>query len=219
VTRPFTLDTLGAHPQGSGLERTGIKQFPTEYHSQIPLALALGLAKILRPDDIEAVHVQTYHLAWSEIGSEPEKWDPQTRETADHSLPYMLAAALRDGTISVNTFEEGRIRDPALRPLMRRILVSENAEYTRDFPRFMRNRIEITTRDGRTHADEGRYPRGHVENPMSDAELEAKFRALCNGRLGAAQCDRTLDTIWHLDAAADLDRLFELVRLDTTTTH
>src|SRR5690606_39214881 len=102
---------------------TGIKFFPTEYHSQIPLGLALDLRANVATADIESVHVETYHLAWSEIGSEREKWDPQTRETADHSLPYMLAAALQDGSISLATFEETRIRDPQLRPLMNRIRV------------------------------------------------------------------------------------------------
>jgi 2-methylcitrate dehydratase len=218
VTGPFTLDALGAHPRGSGLERTGIKQFPTEYHSQIPLGLALELRKNFRPEEIEAVHVQTYHLAWSEIGSEPEKWDPRTRETADHSLPYMLAAALQDGAISVHMFDEVRIRDPALRPLMNRIKVSENPHYTREFPRLMHNRIEIATHDGRTYTDEGVHPHGHVEHPLSDAEVEAKFRALCADRLGTAQCERALDTIRHLDTAADLGALFDLVRIETTTT-
>jgi 2-methylcitrate dehydratase len=214
VTRPFELSTLGGTDRGLGIERTGIKFFPTEYHSQIPLGLALELRKKIKPEDIESVHVETYHLAWSEIGSEHEKWDPQTRETADHSLPYMLAAALTDGSISLATFSEARIRDPALRPLMNRIRVSENPEFTRAFPRAMMNRIEIVTRGGARFVEEGRYPKGHLENPMTDAEVEQKYRALCEEALGKARTEELLEALWRLERAPQLGRVFELVHIE-----
>ncbi|OFZ90635.1 MAG: hypothetical protein A3I62_02170 [Betaproteobacteria bacterium RIFCSPLOWO2_02_FULL_62_79] len=214
VTGPFTLQPLGAHPRGFGLERTGIKFFPTEYHSQIPLGLVLKLRGQIAVEDIEVLHVETYNLAYSEIGSEPQKWNPQTRETADHSLPYMLAAAVQDGSISVATFDEARIRDPKLRPLMNRIKVSENAEFTRDFPRFMRNRIEIVTKGGRRLVEEERYPKGHFENPMTDAEVESKFRALCNGLMPADRCEATLQVVWGLERAQDVGQVLELVRIE-----
>jgi 2-methylcitrate dehydratase len=213
VTRPFELATLGGTDRGLGIERTGIKYFPTEYHSQVPLGLALELRKRIAPEDIESVHVETYHLAWSEIGSEPEKWDPKTRETADHSLPYMLACALKDGAVSLAMFEEARIRDGALRPLMNRIKVSENPEFTRAFPGAMMNRIEILTRGGARHVLEGQYPRGHLENPMTDAELEHKYHALCREALGTARSDALLNALWTLERAPEIGPVLELVRV------
>ena len=134
VTGPFQLQPLGGRSSGFGVERTNLKSFPAEYHSQAPLWIALELRGKVRPDEIEAMHVQTYYTAWSEIGSEPEKWDPKTRETADHSLPYLLAVALVDGRITAESFSEARIRDPELRQLMQRIKVTENKEFTRQFP-------------------------------------------------------------------------------------
>jgi len=214
VTRPFELPSLGNNGRGFGIERTGIKFFPTEYHSQIPLGLALKLREGIAPSDIESVHAETYHLAWSEIGSEPQKWDPKTRETADHSLPYMLAAALQDGSISLATFEEARIRDPKLRPLMNRIKVSENPEFTRAFPRAMMNRIEIVTRDGKRLVEQGQYPKGHLENPMTDAEVEQKFRALCRGSLGEKRSEALLETLWALERQDGLGKVFELARIE-----
>lgn len=214
VTGPFELATLGGTDRGLGIERTGIKFFPTEYHSQIPLGLALDLRSRIALEEIESVHVETYHLAWSEIGSEPEKWDPKTRETADHSLPYMLAAALVDGSISLATFSDERIRDPGLRPLMNRITVSENAEFTRAFPRAMMNRIEIVTRDGQRHVAEGRYPKGHLENPMTDAEVEHKYHALCRDALGRTRSDELLQALWALEHEPQLGRVLDLVRIE-----
>ncbi|HKU69606.1 MAG TPA: MmgE/PrpD family protein [Burkholderiales bacterium] len=214
VTRPFELPPLGEKGRKLGIERTGIKFFPTEYHSQIPMGLALKLRQNIKPAEIESVHAETYHLAWSEIGSEREKWDPKTRETADHSLTYMLAAALQDGSISLATFEESRIRDAGLRPLMNRIKVSENPEFTRAFPRQMMNRLTIVTKNGQSHNEQGQYPKGHLENPMTDAEVEQKFRSLCRAPLGESRSEALLRTLWELDRQANLEKVFELAHID-----
>lgn len=214
VTRPFELPALGGDRRGFGVERTGIKYFPTEYHSQIPLELILRLRERVAPEDVEQVHVETYHLAYSEIGSEPQKWDPKTRETADHSLPYMLAAALQDGCISLATFDMERIRNPGLRPLMNRIKVSENPEFTGAFPRAMTNRIEIVTKTGQRLIEHGRYPKGHFENPMSDAEVETKYRGLCHERLSEERSESLLSALWGLDREGEIGKVLELVRIE-----
>ncbi|HKC98174.1 MAG TPA: MmgE/PrpD family protein, partial [Methylomirabilota bacterium] len=123
VTGAFELGALGGG-RSFAIERTNFKFFAAEYHAQAPLAVALALRTKVRAEEIEALEVQIYAMAHSEIGSEPAKWDPQTRETADHSLPYMLAVALVDGRITPASFEPKRYLDPALRPLMNRIRVT-----------------------------------------------------------------------------------------------
>ena len=214
VTGKFALGAFGGGGVPFAVERSGIKYFPTEYHSQVPLGLILKLREKVAVDDIESVHVETYHFTYTEIGSEPEKWRPTTRETADHSLPYMLAAALSDGGISVDTFSEQRIRDPKLPPLMDRIRISENAEFTRKSPASMECRIEITTRQGARHVEAGSYPRGHAKNPLTDAEVEQKFKALCRGIVPEQRCAALLKAVWALDAAPDVGELLELIRID-----
>ena len=134
VTGPFQLGKLGGAGEPFGIERSNLKFFPAEYHSQAPLWVAIELRKKVRPEDIESIAIQTYYTAWSEIGSEPEKWNPQTRETADHSLPYLFALGLVDGAIRADSFSEERIRDPRLRQLMPKITIAENKDYTREFP-------------------------------------------------------------------------------------
>ena len=216
VTGPFELGKFGGKGTPFAVERSGIKFFPTEYHSQVPLGLILKLREKVAVDDIEAVHVETYHFTFSEIGSEPEKWRPTTRETADHSLPYMLAAALSDGGISVETFSEKRIRDPKLPPLMDRIKISENPEFTRKSPASMECRIEITTKKGERHVEAGSYPKGHAKNPLTDAEVEQKFRAICRGIVRDDRSEAILNAVWSLDQASDIGKLLELIRIEDT---
>ena len=71
----------------------------------------------MRPADIDAINVQTYYTCYSEIGSEPEKWDPQTRETADHSMPYLLALGLVDGFVKADSFSPEKLRDTNCAPV------------------------------------------------------------------------------------------------------
>lgn len=107
VTGQFELGAMGGDGRPFGIERTNLEFFPSEYHSQAPLWIALELRKKIAAADIEAINVQTYFAARSEIGSEPQKWNPQTRETADHSLPYLLAVGLLRGAHHRGQFRRG----------------------------------------------------------------------------------------------------------------
>ncbi|MFH1183926.1 MAG: MmgE/PrpD family protein [Chloroflexota bacterium] len=214
VTGPFELEPLGGDGVGFGIARTNLKFFPAEYHSQAPLAMALALRDKVRIEDIEAISVQTYYTAYSEIGSEPEKWDPQTRETADHSLPYLLALALKDGCVNMDSFSPQRLRDPELWQLMRRIAIAENPAFTRQYPSKMVSEIEVLTRDGQRLVETASFAKGHAQNPLSDAEVESKFGSLCEGLLPPRRREAILRTLWDIDQAADIGRVIELVQVE-----
>lgn len=190
VTGSFEL-SLPVRADGSVIEDTSIKLRPAEFNAQAPLDVILEMRKGLSIDLIEDVEVATYWLAWHEIGMDKAKWDPQTRETADHSLPYLLAAGLADGVIDADTCAPARATDPSLRPLMNKIRVVERPDFTRRFPREFNAEIRIRLRDGRTLVGGARYPRGHPCNPASDADLNAKFDALAGVRAGVQRsiCD------------------------------
>ena len=209
VTGAFELRALGGG-RSFAIERTNFKFFAAEYHAQAPLAAALALRDKVRAEEIEALEVQIYAMAHSEIGSEPAKWDPQTRETADHSLPYMLAVALVDGRITPASFEPKRYLDPALRPLMNRIRVTESPELTRRFPRELPSQIDVTTRSGRRYTERAEYPKGHAENPMTDADVERKFRDLSEDVLGRARAAGALEALWRLDEVTRMGAVVEL---------
>jgi 2-methylcitrate dehydratase len=215
VTGPFQIGKLGGAEVPFGIERSNLKFFPAEYHSQAPLWVAIELRKKVRPEDIASIDIQTYYMAWSEIGSEPEKWDPQTRETADHSLPYLFALGLVDGAIRADSFNEERLRDPRLRQLMPKITISENKDYTRDFPAKLTSRFEVKTRDGKTLVETTSYPKGHAKNPMNDADVESKFAGLTEGLLKPGQREALLRALRDIDKAADVGSVLELVRVES----
>jgi 2-methylcitrate dehydratase len=214
VTGPFQLGRLGGGGVPFGVERTNLKFFPAEYHSQAPLWIALDLRSKVRAEQIAAINVQTYYTAWSEIGSEPEKWEPQTRETADHSLPYLLAVALVDGAITADSFTESRIRDPRLRELMRRIKVAENPEFTRQFPAKLMSEIQVTTRDGQRLVATASYPKGHAMNPMSDEDVASKFADLSRDVLAPERRDALLRALWDIERAPDIAQVLDLTRIE-----
>jgi len=210
VTGPFDLGDLGGAARPFAIERTNFKFFAAEYHAQAPLAIALGLRDRVRAEEIEALEVQIYAMAHSEIGSEPAKWDPRTRETADHSLPYMLAVALVDGRLTPASFEPKRYLDPSLRPLMNRIRVVEDPELTRRFPQELASRLEVVTRSGQRFTERADYPKGHARNPMTDADVERKFLDLSGAALGGAQSAGVLEALWRLDEVLKMGAVVDL---------
>jgi 2-methylcitrate dehydratase len=214
VTGKFELGRLGGEDASYGIERTNMKFFPSEYHSQAPMWMAVNLRERVRLDDIAAIRVQTYHIAYSEIGSEPAKWNPQTRETADHSLPYLLALALMDGGIGHDSFSERRRQDAATRALMQKIEIAENSDFTRRFPPELTTEIAVETRSGAHVTETASYPRGHVENPMTDREIEQKFAAQADRGMAPAARDRLAAGLWDIDRAAQIGDVLDLVRIE-----
>jgi 2-methylcitrate dehydratase len=214
ATGPFELGPLGGGARPFTIERTNMKFFAAEYHAQAPIAMALGLRAKVRVEEIAAIDVRIYAMAHSEIGSEPAKWDPQTRETADHSLPYMLAVALHDGRVTPASFEPRRFLDPGLRPLMRRIRVTAHAEFTGRFPHELISEIEVTTRSGERLTERSPYPKGHARNPLTDAEVDAKFHDLSTDVLGAARADAALRALWRLEEAEQVGSVLELLTVE-----
>ena len=191
------------------ITRTSFKAYPSVIHTQGPIGLVLELRQRLGTAEIESLHLATYGEALRRTATEAEKWDPKTRETADHSIPYLVAAAFQDGEVTPATFAPARIQDAALRRLIKKLTVVEEPEFTRRYPAESCTRIEVTTTDGRRMAAETSHPKGHYRNPLTDGEVEGKFRGLASGTLGAAGCDRVLAEVWDLENSATLDRLFE----------
>jgi 2-methylcitrate dehydratase len=213
VTGPFELGALGGGGRPFAIERTNCKFFAAEYHAQAPLATALALRGKVRAEEIDTIEVQIYAMAYSEIGSELAKWDPRTRETADHSLPYMLAVAVQDGCITPASFEPKRYLDPSLRPLMNRIRVAENKEFTRRFPGELVSQIDVTTRSGQRFTERADYPKGHARNPMTDADVETKFRELAGDVLGPARASAALQALWCLEEAPRITTALDVFTL------
>lgn len=216
VTGALRLDGFGDACAGVPfkLTETSIKYFPAQIHTQAGAAMALELRNEFDLEDLERIRIATYKVAVRNAAGEPEKWDPKTRETADHSLPYVVAVALTDGALTPASFAEERIADPLLRRLMGKVEVGEDTEATRHYPAEQRARMEVDLRSGRRLTRIADYPKGHARNPLSDDELEQKFMGLTTGVLPETRRAMLLDLLWRFDELENLDALFEAARVE-----
>ncbi|MEW6753340.1 MAG: MmgE/PrpD family protein [Candidatus Latescibacterota bacterium] len=207
LTGPFDL-VLG----GDGdfmVERTCIKRWPAEYHAQSAIEAALQLRTQLCGRAIRQVRLASFEAAVSIIGSEAEKWRPASRETADHSLPYLVAVALIDGDVTLDSFREERFTDPRVLELLDRTTVVRDPALDADYPKGIPNHVTVTLEDGTLLEKRVDYPRGHAANPMSDEEVVAKFRRLAAGVVRDEVAEALVDRCLHLEEMADLSPLFE----------
>jgi 2-methylcitrate dehydratase len=193
---------------------TYIKFWPAEYHSQSSIDAALQLRpKVGDWTRIAKIDIDSFDAAVDIIGSEPEKWHPTSRETADHSMPYCTAAALVDGDVTLATFAEKRIADAKLHDLIQKVSIHRDAELTAGYPDGIPNRVRVTMADGAKHELLVKYPRGHAKNPMTDEEVVSKFRKLAEGKLTAHRQDEVVAAIMALDKADKVDKLLEALAL------
>lgn len=190
-------------PDAPMITETRTKFLPVCYHGQSAVFAAMELRDRVDLQQIEEIRVDAYQVAVFMMGNDASRWAPATRETADHSLPYCVAIALLDGRLVRDSFADERLRDPAVAELMRKVKVTEDPVLTAQYPEGAPGRVTIRLRSGETLVAEIRYPRGHEKSPMTDAEVENKFRDLCVARLGAQGCDHALKTLWQLEMIKD----------------
>jgi 2-methylcitrate dehydratase len=203
------LDGLAGRGEAFRISETTFKSYPSQIHTQGPIALALELRPQVATADIESILIHIYQAAASTAATEPEKWAPKTRETADHSIPYLVAVALQDGAVTSDSFADQRIQDPALSTLIAKMAIQEDAGFTLRYPKEFNCRIEVSSRSGANYSAGTAYPKGHRSNPMSDSEVEAKFQSLSSATLTSSQCGRALEIAWSLDSSPDLNELFD----------
>ena len=205
-----TKEAMPGKGPASMILKTSIKYWPAEYHSQSAIEAALFLRKeIGDPAHVKSVRIESHDASVDIIGSEPEKWKPETRETADHSLPYITAIALIDGEVTDRQFEPKRFADPKIWKFLENVTVQRNDELSSLYARAVANIVHVTLDDGRTLTKRVDYPLGNALNRVSDQQLEGKFNALVVPFLGEAKAREILDLAWKMDGAAGVTELMQ----------
>ena len=190
--------------------KTSIKYWPAEYHSQSAIEVALALRKeIADLTEVKSMTIESHDASVDIIGSEPEKWKPETRETADHSLPYITAIALIDGEVTNKQFEPERFADRKIWKFLENVKVERNAELSAMYPGAVANIVHVDLADGKRLTKRVDYPLGHAKNPLKDSEVEGKFRALVVPALGEKGAQGIVDLVWKLDEAKSVDALMQ----------
>jgi 2-methylcitrate dehydratase len=215
LTGPFEVATMGAEESTTNdfmITHTYIKFWPAEYHSQSAIDAALQLRpEISDIKNIRAVDIHTFDAAVDIIGKDPEKWRPRTRETADHSLPYCTAVALLDGDVTEESFDDAHLNHPALLDLVGKIKVHRDPGLSARYPRGIPNRLTVTLANGKQLVKEVEFPRGHAGNPMTDAEVEGKFRRLVEPEYGQDRAGTILAGLWEMESAGHASALVRLL--------
>lgn len=187
------------------------KAFPTEALTHQPISAALQVCQEhnLAAEDITQILVETTSRG-ADILSDPSKYQPTTKETADHSLPYVIAAAVADGNVLPDSFSDEKLKDPRIWDLLGKIKVVADPEIDDMFPGVKRARVSITTNAGETHIAQVDHAKGSPNNPMSDEEIVSKFRANAEGVLDKARQDEVIDATWRFD---ELEEIWEYMKL------
>ncbi len=194
--------------------RTSIKFWPAEYHSQSAIEAALLLRdEIGDPAIVRAMTIESHDASVDIIGSEPEKWKPETRETADHSLPYITAIALIDGEVTEKQFQPGRFKDPKVWKFLENVKVERNVELSGLYPDAVANIVHVDLADGRRLTKRVDFPMGHAKNPLKDSQVEEKFDALVEPMLGSNPARKIIEIVWKLDGAKNVDELMRAMRM------
>jgi 2-methylcitrate dehydratase len=199
------------------IERCGMKAFPTEAltHAPISATLDLVIQNDLAPEQIKRVHIRSLARA-ADILADPSKYDPRSKETADHSLPYVIAAAIAERQVTPAQFEQSKIMDPTIRAQLQKVEVVADPEIEAVFPKLQRVVVKIETTDGRAFEKALDYPKGDPRNPLTDAEIETKFDALASPVLSDEARQRLKDAVWSLERLGTITELMSMCRADQT---
>jgi 2-methylcitrate dehydratase len=197
------------------ITQCGMKAFPTEALTHAPISAVLDLVKSndLKPDRVTKIQIRSLARA-ADILSDPSKYDPRTKETADHSLPYVIAAALVERQVTPVQFTMDKIMDPAIRAQLKKVEVVADPEIEKVFPALQRVIVNITTTDGSSYSKQLDFPKGDPRNPLTDAEIEEKFAALAEGMLSVKAQRKLIDAIWNLEKIGSVSKLMVLMKTD-----
>jgi 2-methylcitrate dehydratase len=198
------------------ITQCGMKAFPTEALTHTPISAVLDLVtqNDLKPEQVVKIQIRSLARA-ADILSDPSKYDPHTKETADHSLPYVISAALVDRQVTPAQFTMEKIMDPAIRAQLRKVEVVADPEIEKVFPALQRVVVVMHTTDGREFTRQLDYPKGDPRNPLSDQEIEEKFNALAEPVLSKATRTTVVDTVWNLDKLGAVSALMRLLKAGT----
>ncbi|HYM38659.1 MAG TPA: MmgE/PrpD family protein [Thermoplasmata archaeon] len=162
--------------------RTILKRFNAEVHSQSATEgiLELKAETGFTADQVDRIDIDIFDVAYNIIGGgeEGSKYGVRTKEEADHSLQYIVSAAILDGNVLPSAYTPERILRKDIQELHRKIVVRPKPEYSARFPAEMPCRLTVHLKEGRVLEKEKRDYEGFVTRPMAWATAEAKFHAL-----------------------------------------
>lgn len=189
--------------------QNGFKFFPSILASHSPIQATLAIVAKHRPDPARIARIanETYDTVKSHFSSK----EAATVMAARVSVPYCIAAAAVDGVLTQAQFAAGRIHDPLIRRVLERTEVIADPELNKLYPANFPARVTITMEDGQSFTETVMLPKGDPGAPLTEAELEDKFRGNVEPVFGATQATRLRDAILRLPEGGSVEALSALL--------
>lgn len=175
------------------------------YHAVIDGIKELKQQHAFKADDVAHAEAGMYAVGFN--GHDYKHCDSLL--DAQMSAPVAAALAILLGDVTATMFVPETLDRPDLRALIERVDAKIDDECERIYPGVRSGSVRIELRDGKVLEKRVLEPKGEVKNPMTDADLEAKFRANCEPLLGKLRCDRLLAAVWGFDTLGDVSGFFE----------
>ena len=207
----FEITPFGDSAETYRIMKARLKAFPSGYFSQSAIEAVLNLRSQIRDlDDIKEIRLQTFPAGYEVMGSGEANWQPETRESADHSLPFVMAVALMEGIVETRHYDEMYYQRSDVRALMQKIKIRIGEEPVAAWPDLPLNIVDIEMKSGKVLSTKVAYHLGHFKRFMTDEEQERKFRPLAEPLLPGRQIDDLLACLRRLD---EVERISELISL------
>lgn len=198
-----------------GILETYTKEHSAEYQAQALIDLARSMAtdhpEIADPNLVDSILIRTSHHTHYVIGSgsgDPQKYSPKaTRETLDHSIPYIFAVALQDRAWHhVHSYTPERAQRPDTVALWQKVRTTEDPVWTSRYHstdpkvKAFGGQVEVTLRDGTAFHGEMSVANAHPLGaaPFSADEYESKFRSLAEPTINSDETARFISIVRRL---------------------
>jgi 2-methylcitrate dehydratase len=200
--KPFSLETMGGNGVSFKVQDTLIKQRTSCATTISSILAAEKIAPLRNIRDVKKVTVEVYKHALESKATGEHNWNPDSRETADHSIPYVTAVTLMDGTVTPRQFSDARLSNPDLRALLQKVEVVSNDEFTKAYERIPvvhMTRVTVITNSGERLVGESGGDKGDLSEQKTDAQISDKFRGLTEEFVGAKKVNAILDRLWNIE--------------------
>jgi 2-methylcitrate dehydratase len=210
VTGPAEVDVgaFGRRGVPFRIHQCGMKAYPAHISAQTAVPAAVALAKeIGNLDRVTAIEIGTTRRGFQMAGSGEEKWAPENKETADHSLPYIAARTMFDGGLDNDSYAPDKLRDARILAFMRKITVKEDPAFATLTMNVPPTRLTATLDDGRRITRLVDSMPSFAGQPATRPDVERKFRSNVGKRWPRERTDAVLQALWALDRTDDLPAL------------
>ena len=218
VSGPVDIDvnSFGGRDVQFKINQCNMKAYPAVIYAQTAIAAGIEVAKEVGPlERIATIEIATTSRGYQAAGSEPEKWAPATRDTADHSLPYTTARAMFDGDVTNESYAPDKLREPGILAFMQKIKVAEDPNLTARMGAMVPTRLTAVLDDGRRIMREIDDVPGFAQRPMSRADVERKFYGNIGKRWPRQRTEALLRSLWSLEITESLPFLLGKLSIGT----